>query len=120
MRNSGQTVAEEQEDLAATKTRAEILRIETAQARDAFRLDIDKGRYLPRADIELQMAGRAVALEAGYDHMIYTKAAEWVALVGGKQEQAELLIAALLAAKDEWLKSYANGDEFEITIEALQ
>jgi hypothetical protein len=117
VRTSGKTIIEEEEDLAAAKTRAEIKRIATIQEREAFRLEIDRGKYLKRDDVELQLAARAVALEAGFDHMAYTKASEFIALVGGKQEQAELLIAALLVAKDEWLKSYASADEFEVVFE---
>jgi len=118
VRTSGKTIIEEEEDLAAAKTRAEIDRIRTIKEREAFRLEIDRGKYLKRDDVELQLAARAVALEAGFDHMAYTKASEFIALVGGKQEQAELLIAALLVAKDEWLKSYASADEFEVVFEA--
>jgi hypothetical protein len=114
VRGSGQTVLEIEEDLTAAKLRAETRRINTVQAREAFRLDVEQGKYLPRADIEMQLAARAVALEAGFDHMVYTKASELVALVGGRQENAELLIAALLAVKDEWFKSYASVEEFEV------
>jgi hypothetical protein len=116
VRPSGKTVVEEAEDLAAMKTRAEIERIQTTRSREQFRLEIEQGKYLLRDSIEMELAGRAVALEAGFDHLIYTRAAEWIALVGGEQNRADLLIAALMAAKDEWLNSYANAEEFLVTV----
>ena len=116
IRPSGKKVAEEVEDLAAMKTRAEIERINTTRQREQFRLDIEQGKYMPRDTIEMELAGRAVAMEAGFDHLIYTRAAEWTALVGGDQARADLLIASLMAAKDEWLNAYANAEEFVISI----
>lgn len=117
VRTSGQTITEEVEDLAAEKTRSEIKRINTIQARESFRLDIERGKYLKRDDLELQLAGRAVALEAGFDHLVYTRASEFIVMVGGDTSRADLLIAAMMEAKDEWLRSYVSTDGFEITID---
>jgi hypothetical protein len=115
-RPSGKTVVEEEENLAAMKTRAEIDRIKTTQQREQFRLDVEKGKYLLRDTVDMELAGRAVALEAGFDHLIYTRAAEWIALVGGTQDKTDLLIASLMAVKNEWLGSYAAPMEYSVTM----
>ena len=86
--------------------------------RELFRLNVERSKYVERDEIELQIAARAVVLEAGLDHMIYTRTAEWVALTGGFQELTELLIADFMDAKDELLKVYVNAEEFEITIDS--
>lgn len=114
VRTSGQTIIEEEEDLAASKTRAEIDRIRTIQEREAFRLNVEKGKFFPRDDLEMELAARAVALEASFDHMVYTKATEVIAVAGGKPENAELVIAFLLMFKDEWFKHYASVEEFVV------
>lgn len=120
VRPSGKTVQEETEDLTAAKMREEIARIRTIREREQFRLEIDRGKFLPRDTVEMELAGRAVVLEAGFDHLVYTRAAEWIALVGGDPSRADLLIAAMMSAKDEWLNHYARAQEFMVTIEGKQ
>jgi hypothetical protein len=115
LKSSGKTGTEELGDLAAEKTRAEIERIKTTREREQWRLELEKGKYIPRDQLEMELAGRAVALEAGFDHMIYTRAPEWIALVGGNQAKADMLISSLMTAKDAWLGSYADPQEFQIT-----
>ena len=46
------------------------------------------------------MAGQAVALEAGFNHIFYTNTAKLVALVGGDISRTDLCIDAMMAEKD--------------------
>jgi len=112
---SGQTPVEEEQDLAATKTRAEIARINKTLERETFELDVKQGKYILRDDVYMEMASMVVIFEAAYDHMAYTRAAEFVATVKGDQALTEQLITTLLAAKDDMFASISNTREWEIT-----
>lgn len=115
---TGKKVGEEQDDLNRVKLQEEIKRIRVQQERDNFKFDIERGRYLPRADVEQELAGRAVALDAGYNHMVYSRVQEFISIVGGDPSKASLLIESLLAARDDWFNKYAAPMDFEVELAA--
>lgn len=115
---TGKKLGEEQEDLQRTKLEEEIKRIRVQQERDNFKFDIERGKYLPRADVEQELAGRAVALDAGYNHMVYSQVQEFISIVGGDPSKASLLIECLLAARDDWFNQYASAMDFEVELAA--
>lgn len=114
--DTGRTIEDDDAALSREKLTEETALKRVQREREQFRLDVERGRYVLRDTIEMELAGRAVALEAGFDHMVYTRAAEWVALVKGDQSRADQLITALLAAKDQWLNSYAAATEFAVVL----
>lgn len=116
--DTGKTIGEEQEDLNRTKLQEEIKRIRVQQERDNFKFDVERGKYLPRADVEQELAGRAVALDAGYNHMVYSRVQEFIATVNGDSGKAPQLIESLLSARDDWFNQYASDMEFEVELAA--
>lgn len=112
---SGQTVAEEEENLLATKTREEILRIRTTREREEFRLDKERGLYMLRSDIYLELAGRAVVLENNLRHMVQSKVPAYIAAVGGKQDHVPDLIDSMNIDIDKLLNEFATS-EFQVII----
>lgn len=102
--------------LQERKLRAEISRTEEQALKARLERETMEGKLIKLEDVELELAGRAVVLEAGFDHMIYTRAAEWIELVGGDQAMTDRFIASLLEAKNQWLNQYASHDEFVVTI----
>lgn len=116
--DTGKTIGAEQEDLNRTKLQEEIKRIRVQQERDNFKFDIERGKYLPRADVEQELAGRAVALDAGYNHMVYSRVQEFIATVNGDPGKAPQLIESLLTARDDWFNQYASDMEFEVELAA--
>jgi hypothetical protein len=114
---TGQTVADKKTaDLQERKLRAEIGRTEEQHKRAIIEREALEGKLIPRAEVELELAGRAVALEAGYDHMVYTMAAGLVELVDGDQAKVDRLITAMLEAKNEWLNQYAGAVDFVVIL----
>lgn len=116
--DTGKTIGEEKEDLNRTKLQEEIKRIRVQQERDNFKFDVERGKYLPRADVEQELAGRAVALDAGYNHMVYSRVQEFISIVGGDPSKASLLIECLLTARDDWFNQYAASMDFEVELAA--
>ena len=116
--DTGKTIGEEQEDLQRVKLSEEIKRIRVQQERDNFKFDVERGKYLPRAEVEQELAGRAVALDAGYNHMVYSRVQEFISVVGGDPSKASLLIECLLTARDDWFNQYAAPMDFEVELAA--
>ncbi len=111
---SGLTVAAEEEDLLATKTREEIQRIRIIRQREEFKLGVDRGNYILRSDLEAELAARAVAFDNGLTHMIQSSAPDIVALVRGDQSRTADLVAFLNEAKDRLLNEYATSARFAV------
>lgn len=116
--DTGKTTGEEQEDLNRTKLKEEIERIKVQQKRENFKFDVERGKYILRADVEQEQAGRVVALDAGYNHMVYSRVQEFISIVGGDPSRASLLIESLLAARDDWFNQYAAPMDFEVELAA--
>jgi len=114
---TGQTAADKKTtDLMERKLRAEVGRAEEKNIRARMEREALEGKLISRDDVELELAGRAVALEAGYDHMVYTMAAGLVEMVGGDQAKVDRLITAMLEAKNEWLNQYASTADFVVVL----
>lgn len=114
---TGQTAADKKTiALQERKLKAECLRTEEQALKAKIEREASEGKLIPRDDVELELAGRAVALEAGYDHMVYTMASGLVELVGGDQAKVDRLITAMLEAKDEWLNQYASTADFVVVL----
>jgi hypothetical protein len=106
---TGMTAAEGEDNLMRDKLIEDIKLKRVQRQREELRLEAEQGRFLPRAEVELELAGRAAVLAAGYEHMVYSRAAEFMAATSVEQ-----LIAAMLVAKDEWLHQYASSQGFEV------
>lgn len=94
----------------AKKTELEAKRLE-------FEMEKDAGRWLPREDLELEMAGRCAVLERGFRNLVQVKAADWVAACGGDPNRAGELRAAVNAELDVLLNEFARSDNFQVLFE---
>lgn len=79
-----------------------------------------EGALVPRADIELQLAGRAAALDAGLKYALATGAADLVGLVGGSHDRQQDLVRRLHTIVDEVLDDYAQPLDIEVVFEGLE
>lgn len=112
---TGQTSVERKvADLQERKIKAEIKRLEEQGTLAQIERESRQGRLVAVDEVEQGMVGRALVLEAGYDHMVYTRAQEWIELVGGDLTNTDRLITSLLEAKAEWLNQYAAPVDFAV------
>lgn len=116
-RGLGATVGESDENLAKTKTLAEIKRIETAEKRDNLKLEVEKGLYIPRDQVEKELAARVVVVDQSLEFCYRSKITEMVTMVGGDMGKAPLLLDLLIKNKNELMQQMASMDDF--TIETL-
>lgn len=79
---------------------------------------VQEGKYVPKEDVEIEMAGRAAALEAGLKFMVQTRVGEWIAAVGGDEKKAGDLVRMVMEDIDDMLNEYATTREFQVFFEA--
>lgn len=116
-RGLGSTVGESEENLAKTKTRSEIKRIQTAEEKDRFDLEVKQGLYIPRDQVEKELASRVVVVDQSLEFCYRSKITEMVTMVGGDMGKAPLLLDLLIQNKNELMQQMASMGDF--TIESL-
>ena len=101
-------------DIHAVKTKRDVELREEQIKKLRFQREVEEGKYLPRKDFESELASRAVVLDSGLRHMVQMKAAEWVALSGGKTEKIPELIRAINIEMDRVMNSYATIETYHV------
>lgn len=92
-------------------------RIQEAKARSAERKDaIMAGQYVPRADVDQELAARAATLNQGLKSKVEAAALDLVAKVGGKPKRARTLVQEMEKIIDGACAEYAKVIEFEVTL----
>lgn len=97
--------------------KAKMQKIEMENKKLAFEMEKEAGKWLPREDLELEMAGRAAVLEQGLKNLFRVRAADWIHMVSGDAARAAELRAVLERELDQLLTAYARADQFQILFE---
>ncbi len=102
------------EDLQKEKVREELKKLRLENEERELKRKRQEGEYIPRQDLELELASRAGVLDTGLRSDIKTHARDWVHLVGGRAERVPDLVEAMLDVLDRRLNEYARMDRFEV------
>ena len=113
-------VAEKAADRQRRKEEADIRKAEAAAEREEFDLAVKKGRFVPREQVHLELAARAVTLSSGLKTAFEAQHLDLVALVDGNPKNGAALVERLETLLDEALNEYSREMEFEVTFEAEQ
>jgi hypothetical protein len=106
----------EAEALVRRREEAEV-RIQEAKARSAERKDaILAGRYVPREDVDQELAAKAATLNQGLKSKVEATALDLVTAVGGKPKRARTLVQEMEKIIDAACNEYARPIEFEVTL----
>jgi hypothetical protein len=103
-------------ELAQRRQMATIEKIEEETARIRFKREVERGRYIPREDVELELASRAVVLESGIRQAVEMNVLDLIHLVGGSPRKSQEFLERFEAMLDSALNEYASTAEFEVTI----
>ncbi|MDR0477676.1 MAG: hypothetical protein LBH14_07060 [Desulfobulbaceae bacterium] len=96
------------------------IRIKEARAvREEKKNAILDGQYVPRADVDQELAARAVTLNTGIKSMVEAQALDIVVKVGGEAKQAMTLVRELETLIDAACSEYARRLEFEVTLTGI-
>lgn len=114
MAGTGDLVAEKASDRQRRKEEQEIRRITNAANREEFDLEVKKGKFIPREQVHLELAARAVTLATGLKTAFEAHGLDIIALVDGNPKKAAALIEFLEKLLEESFNEYSRPMEFEI------
>lgn len=95
---------------------AEIRLREARAVREEKKNSILDGKYVPRDDVDQQLAAKAAVLNQGLKSKIEASALDIVAAVGGKPKRARTLVQEMERIIDDACNEYAQPMEFEVTL----
>jgi len=77
-----------------------------------------QGKYVPREDVELELAARGIVLGATLKQAVHTRAPGWLSLVEGNPTRLPELVTAMNEAIAASLDDYATAEGFEVLVRA--
>lgn len=104
---------EAEDGLAKEKAAAELEKLRLHNERAQFQMDVERGKYLPREEVEMMLAERVAVFDSGLKHLAQSEVADWVHLVHGKADHMRDLLEVVLAGFDRLMDEYSRG-EFEV------
>lgn len=116
--STGKRVAEKTDELQRKKLERELANLDLKFERESFAHARDLGQYVPKEQMEIELAGRAGILDAGLKHWIQSRAADWIRAVDGDMKKVGELINIMSREADEHINTYATPKDYEIIIEA--
>lgn len=117
-KSTGKREQQNTDELQRQKLEQELKNLKLKNEREKFNYEKDRGLYIPREQMEIEIAGCCSVLYAGFKHMIMTKSTGWITLVGGDTRKAGELNQKLNIDIDELMNSYASSREYEVVIKA--
>lgn len=102
------------EGYEAQKLRLQVEKLERENDEGKFKFDVLMGRYIPRNEMFLHLAGRAAVLDAGVEQFFRAKSQDFISLVSGDQSKGPDFIDALISGWKDLLDTYANSEEMEV------
>jgi hypothetical protein len=111
---TGLREADENSEIAREKQREEVRKLRAQANAAEFDLDVKRGKYIPRTEVELAFAARAGVLEARLKQLFMARVSDWVFMVGGDAARAQDLLTTLQEELDAAMDEYARTQEFEV------
>jgi hypothetical protein len=116
--STGKRVQTKIDEAHIRKADLEEKTLELELKRKQFSYEKDQGLYVPKGQMEIELAARAGILDAGLKHMIQSRVADWTRTVNGDIKKAGDLINIMTRDLDEHINSYATSREYEVIIDA--
>ena len=114
MAQASEAQTERAQDRQRRKEEAEIRKIEAAARREEFDLSVKMGRYIPREQVHLELAARAVTLSLGLKTALEAKSLDIISVIDGNPKKSLPLQELLEGILDEAFNSYSREMEFEL------
>jgi hypothetical protein len=102
------------EKLQRRKVEAEAKKLEAQATHWQLRSEIESGRFIPKADFEMELAGRAALFKNDIEYFCMAEAPEIINFVNGDIGKVSELITYLLKKTSDWLNRYAENKEWEV------
>lgn len=115
--STGQTESENVTELQRKKLEKELEHLSQKIEREKFSFEKEQGLFIPKDQMEIELASRAGILVAGLKHWVQSNAADWIAAVSGETKKTGELINLMSKDVDEHINHYASSREYEVVIE---
>lgn len=102
------------EELHEVKLQKEIEKLDWENKRREFEYEKETGKYIPREQLELELASRAAVFDSQLRTKIRAAAREWTAIVKGSSEYTPDLIDHALDMLDQAMNEFARMDRFQV------
>jgi hypothetical protein len=100
--------------LTENKLKAEVVKLEEQSKLAKLKREQLEGTLVPRAEVELQLAGRAAALESSLKYALALSVPTMVEVAAGNPDQQQELIEMLNKTVDAALTEYAAPVDIEV------
>lgn len=101
-------------DRQRRKEEQEIRRIKAVADKEEFDLAVKKGKFIPKDQVHLELAGRAATLASGLKTAFESRSLDIIALVEGNPKKSAALVELLEDMLDEALHEYSREVTFEV------
>lgn len=115
---TGKRLRETSDNLQRQKLEEELKNLRLKNERDKFNYEKDRGLYVPKDRMEIELACHMGVLVAGLKHWLRTNAADWIAAVNGDHKRVGEFITLMDNGLDTLLNHYASKQEYEVVFEA--
>lgn len=112
-------ISEAEDELHRKKLEQELKNLELKYAREKLGYEREQGLFIPRDQMDIELATRAGILVAGLKHWVQTNAADWIAAMSGDTKKVGELINLMNKDLDEHINTYASNREYEVIIDAV-
>jgi hypothetical protein len=108
--STGQRARDDNSDIQRQRLRA--LTDKAVEEARTMRLkrEAEEGKYIPRSQVQQDLAARAMMLRSGFKHLVQSRVMEWVHLVGGDPTKAPELMREVADRVERMLSDYAGAD----------
>lgn len=105
------------QEYATRKARAEAEKLEEQARAERFRNEIRAGQYIPREDVEVELAARVGVLGTGLRTMFETSLLDFIHLACGDPRKAPELLSAFERQLDAALNEFSRPMTYEVTFD---
>lgn len=114
MAGTPDAVAEKAADRQRRKEEADIRKAEAAAKREEYDLAVKMGKYVPKSDVHLELAARAVTLSSSLKTAFESRNLDFIDAVDGNPKKGAALVELQSRILDEALNEYSQEMEFEV------
>ena len=101
---------------AGVRSKKEIEKLEVQTEKLRFELDKERGKYILKEDVRLQVAIKLAALEAGIKNTVRVNAADWIHKTGGDAKKERMFCDLVYAEVDLLLGEFGNMEEIKVEV----
>lgn len=105
------------QEYAARKAKAEAEKLEEQAKAERFKNEVRAGKYIPREDVEVELAARAGVLATGLRTSFETSLLDYIHMVDGNPRKASEMLSLFERQLDATLNEYARPMLYEVSLD---